>query len=86
MMGLELPVFRKTFPAVNRPSFSWFERNLGLNATVGTDCLMKFSGTCITASETSAVVVSATPVAVSPPEGIPSVIKTHSCFTSAYSG
>ncbi|AAM04765.1 predicted protein [Methanosarcina acetivorans C2A] len=80
-------MFRKAVPAVNRSSFSRFERNLGLYTAVRTNCWVHFSGTAAAASETpAAAAVSATPVAVSPPVGIPSVIKTHSCFTSAYSG
>lgn len=69
-LSLELPVVRKAISAVNRPSFCWLERNLGLNTAVRTCNLMHFPRTAITASET-------TTVAVSAPEGVSSVIKTH---------
>jgi hypothetical protein len=45
-----------------------------------------FPWAAVAASETSTVAVSASPVAVSTPERASSVIKTHFCFTSAYSG
>jgi hypothetical protein len=84
-LSLELPVVRKTFSAVNRPSFCWFERNFGLNTAVRTGYFGHFSGAAVAASETTA----ATTVTVSvtaETSGISSVIKTHFCFTSAYSG
>jgi len=86
-MESELPVFRKTVPAVNWSSFGWFERDFGLNTAVRTDYFSHFSGAAAATSETTTpVAVSTSPVAISSPERIPSVIKTHSCFTSAYSG
>jgi hypothetical protein len=80
-LSLKLPVVRKTFSAVNRPSFSWLERNFGLNTAVRTGYFGHFPGAAVAASETSTVAVS-----VAAAEGIPSVIKTHICFTSAYNG
>jgi hypothetical protein len=49
---------------------------------------MHFPGAAATTSEASPVAVSiaAATVAVSTPERASSVIKTHFCFTSAYSG
>jgi hypothetical protein len=82
-------VLWETVSAVNRSSFSWFERDFGLNTAVRTDYFSHFSGAAAATSETTTtttVVVSAPPVAVSAPGRISSVIKTHSCFTSAYSG
>jgi hypothetical protein len=78
-LSLELSVVRKAISAVNWPSFCWFERNFGLNTAVRTGYFGHFSGAAVTASETTAVAVSA-------PEGVSSVIKTHFCFTSASSG
>ena len=43
-MKSELPMVRKTVPAVNRPSFGWFERDFGLNTTVRTNYFSHFSG------------------------------------------
>jgi len=86
-MELEFSVFWETVSAVNRSSFSWLEWNLGLNAAVRTNCWVHFSGATAPASETTTVVISASPIAVSSSEGMPSsVTKTHFCFTSAYSG
>jgi hypothetical protein len=79
-MELELPMLGKTVPAVNWSSFGWFERDFGLNTAVRTDYFSHFSGADTATSETT------TSVAVSSSERIPSVIKAHSCFTSAYSG
>jgi hypothetical protein len=70
-----LPVVRKAFSAIDWSVRVWPERYLCLFTTVRADCSVHFLRT----TETSAVVVSS-------PEGISSVIKTHFCFTSAYSG
>jgi hypothetical protein len=78
-LSSELPVVRKALSAVNRPAFCWLERNLGLNTAVRTGNFSHFSGAAVAASETPTVAVSA-------PEGVSSVIKTHFCFTSAYNG
>ena len=81
-MNLELisvlsgfPMFRKTLSAVDWSVRVRLERNLSFSAAVRTDRGVHFPGT----SETSTV-------AVSSPEGISSVIKSHFLFTSAYSG
>jgi len=79
-------VVRQTISTVNWSSFSWLEWDLGLYTTVRTNCGIHFPGTAVAASETSAVTISISPVAVSSPERAPSVIKTHFRFTSAYSG
>jgi hypothetical protein len=88
--NLELPVIRKAISAVNRPSFSWFERNFRLNTAVRTGDLVHFSGTAAAASKTTTPVAvsTAAPAAVSTatPVRISSVIKTHFRFTSVYSG
>jgi hypothetical protein len=88
--NLEFPVVWEAIPAVNRPSFCWFERNFGLNTAVRTYNLVHFSGAAVAASETTATttvaVSAATAAAVSSPEGASSVIKTHFYFTSAFSG
>ena len=70
-----LPVVRETLSAINRSVRVGFERYLSLSAAVRTGCIVHFHR----GSETSAV-------AVSSPEGISSVIKSHFLFTSAYSG
>jgi hypothetical protein len=69
------PVVRKAVSAIDWSFRVRPERYLGFSATVRTGCIVHFLRT----SETSAV-------AVSSPEGIPSVIKSHFLFTSAYNG
>jgi hypothetical protein len=85
-LSLELPVIRKAFSAVNRPSFCWFERDFGLNTAVRTGYFGHFPGAAVAASETTAATTTVTISVTAETSGISSVIKTHFCFTSAYSG
>jgi hypothetical protein len=69
-------VFWKTVPAVNRPSFCWFERNFGLYTAVRTGYFSHFSGAAVAASETTTTTATVA-VSVATTVRISSVIKTH---------
>jgi hypothetical protein len=73
-LNLEFPVVRKTLSTVNWPSFSWFERNFGLNTAVRTGYFSHFPGAAVAASETTTTTVA---VSVATTVRISSVIKTH---------